>query len=136
MSNPKTLCIIDDDSIYQFAVKRTLEADNIACKVLSFADGEEAMDFFNQNSADSENLPDIIFLDINMPIMDGWQFLDEYVLIKPRISKTITIYMVSSSVDSADLEKAKTIKQVSGYLIKPITTGKLKEVLRALDNVA
>ncbi|MEZ4974515.1 MAG: response regulator [Cyclobacteriaceae bacterium] len=133
MSKAAIICVIDDDDIYQFTVTRTIKAHNIAKKILVFSDGEQAIEFFKANISDSENLPDIIFLDLNMPIMDGWQFLEEYVKLKPRVGKEITIYLVTSSVDPVDTERAKKISEVSDYLIKPIRPEQLKELVEALD---
>lgn len=134
MSKPFIICIIDDDDVYQFTVTRTIEANKLAKKILVFSDGEQAIQFLVDNVANNENVPDVIFLDINMPIMDGWQFLEEYVKIKPRIGKRITIYMVSSSVDPVDVERAKKISELSDYIIKPVTPNKLKDIIEALEN--
>ena len=68
-----------------------------------------------------------------MPVMDGWLFLEEYVKLKPEIGKKITIYMISSSVDPVDIERAKKISDISDYIIKPITILRLKEIIEAID---
>jgi len=129
MSKPFILCFIDDDEVYQYTITRSVKTHDLAKKILVFSDGEEAMWFLIDNIANNENLPDIIFLDINMPIMDGWQFLEEYVKIKPRINKTITIYMITSSVDPVDEEYAKKISEISDYIVKPIKPEMLKEII-------
>jgi len=134
MSKATIICIIDDDDIYQFTVTRALKSQNIAKKIMVFSDGEEALDFFTANIGDREKIPDVIFLDINMPIMDGWQFLDEYVKLKPRVGKKITIYMVTSSVDPVDIDKAERIGEISDYLIKPIQPNQLRELVAAMDH--
>jgi CheY-like chemotaxis protein len=133
MSKPFIICIVDDDEVYQFTVTRAIQTQKLAKKILIFSDGEEAIRFLINNVSKNEDLPDVIFLDINMPIMDGWQFLEEYVRLKPRIGKKITIYMVSSSVDSADLDRAKKINEISDYIIKPITPTALKEIIATLE---
>ncbi|MBA3986853.1 MAG: response regulator, partial [Flavobacteriales bacterium] len=76
-----------------------------------------------------ENLPDIIFLDINMPEMDGWEFMDEFIQIQKSLSKKITIYIVSSSIAFQDTEKANRYKEISGYIIKPFQADCLKKIL-------
>lgn len=133
MSKPFILCFIDDDEVYQYTVTRSVKAHKLAKKILVFGDGEEAMWFLTDNIANNENLPDVIFLDINMPIMDGWQFLEEYVKLKPRISKPITIYMITSSVDPVDYENAKRITEISDYMVKPIKPDMLKEIIENLE---
>ncbi|MFZ6052644.1 response regulator [Halocola ammonii] len=122
-------CIIDDDPIYVFGAKRVMELADFCKSYLIFHNGEDAL---NQLSAliekgDQEALPDLILLDLNMPIMDGWQFLEEFSRIP--CCKKITIFIVSSSVNPSDIEKAKEYSQVSDYLIKPVTMQRLKEVL-------
>lgn len=134
MDNNITVCIVDDDDVYKFAINKTIEINQLAHKVLMFSDGEEAITFINDHLDKLDDLPDIILLDLNMPIMDGWQFLEEYIKIKPRIGKKITVYLVSSSVDKIDLERAEKIAEISDYIIKPITPDKLKDIIRILKN--
>lgn len=132
MNSPFNICIVDDDDIYQFTVIKTLEPLQLAKKIIVFSDGEEAINFLMDNLNKEHELPDVIFLDINMPIMDGFQFMEEYVKIKPRLGKKTTIYMVSSSVDPVDIERAKKISDISDYIIKPIEPGKLKSIIEKL----
>lgn len=131
--NPINICIVDDDDIYQFTIIKTLQLFNLPKNIIAFADGEEALNFMLDNLGEDHKLPDVIFLDINMPIMDGFQFIDEYIKIKPKVGKSITIYMVSSSVDPVDIERAKKISAISDYIIKPIRQGQLKSILEKLE---
>ncbi|MBU0697063.1 MAG: response regulator [Bacteroidetes bacterium] len=133
MSKPFIICIVDDDAVYQFTTRKSIEVHNLARKILIFSDGEEAINFMIDNVANATDLPDIIFLDINMPIMDGFQFMEEYARLKPRIGKRITIYMVTSSVDSEDIERAKSISEISDYIVKPINPEQFKEIINALE---
>lgn len=123
--------MVDDDDVYQFTFTKGLKQNEAAKDILVFSDGEEALGFMEQNFANAEALPDMIFLDINMPIMDGWQFLDEYIQLKPKLAKQIKIYMVSSSIDSADIDRAKAISEVTDYLIKPIDLDQLDSLLKS-----
>ena len=84
-----------------------------------------------QNSI--EDLPDVILLDINMPVMDGFQFVEEYRKVKQKFDKNITIYMISSSVDRADVDKAKGVEEISKYFSKPLEY-KLKLIFEDLLN--
>ena len=99
-----------------------------------FDDGEKAIRFITSalDKDDIGVLPDVIFLDINMPIMDGWEFLEEYLRLKPRIGKKIVIYVVSSSIDMRDLDRARSISEVSDYIIKPISNKRLVSIFSQL----
>ncbi|WP_458626346.1 response regulator [Winogradskyella sp. PC D3.3] len=132
MNSNYNICVIDDDDIYQFTIVKMLKAIDLDKEISLFSDGEEALEFLIDNLYNNEELPDIIFLDINMPIMDGFQFMEEYVKIKPKLNKKIIIYMVSSSVDPVDIERAKNISDISDYIIKPIRAGQLQEIMANL----
>ncbi|MEP5254615.1 response regulator [Winogradskyella rapida] len=133
MNNHFNICVIDDDDIYQFTITKILSSIKMNKKILLFSDGEEALDFMIDNLYSDSELPDVIFLDINMPIMDGFQFMEEYVKLKPKLNKEITIYMVSSSVDPVDIAKAKSISDISDYIIKPIEVKQLKALMADLQ---
>ena len=133
MTKPIIICIVDDDDVYKYTVTKSIEKNKLAKKVLIFSDGEEAINFMIDNVANSNHLPDIIFLDINMPIMDGFQFMDEYVKLKPFVGKKIIIYMVTSSIDDADIERAKKISDISDYIVKPIKVEQLTEIIETLE---
>ena len=132
MNTSYNICIVDDDNIYQFTMIKTLKSIPSTDKIIVFSDGERALNFLTENIDKENKLPDVIFLDINMPIMDGFQFMEEYVKIKPNVGKKITIYMVSSSVDPADIQRAKNISDISDYIIKPIKSGELRTLIQNL----
>src|SRR4051812_42580521 len=89
-------CVIDDDNVYVFGMKKLLQLGKVTDKVMEFYNALDAITFF-RNNPDHEDLPDVIFLDINMPGMNGWEFLENYATI--QLKKDITIYMVSSSIN-------------------------------------
>ncbi len=123
----KTVCIIDDDKIYVYGLKRINSLKQLCPNLIEFPNGKEAMDFLiNPDNAD--NLPDVIFLDMNMPVMDGWDFMDNYAKIKPQLGKKIHIYMVSSSINEEDINRAKNISDISDYVVKPVTRDKMEEL--------
>ena len=121
--------MIDDDNVYQFISLRSLQAINATRAILQFLNGKEALKYLNDKVNDPEALPDIIFLDINMPITDGWMFMDEYKKFKTKLPKKITIYLVSSSIDQKDIRKAKEIEEITDYIFKPITPEKFSDLL-------
>lgn len=127
------VCLIDDDNIYQYTARVILEATGLAKEIHSFYNGSDALSFFtNPTNFMAATLPDVIFLDINMPIMDGWAFLEEYDKFYHELPKKIQIYMVSSSVNSSDMQKSRSYKAVSDYLVKPVSRSKYQELMEAL----
>lgn len=121
-------CIVDDDVVYIYGIKKMLKKKPLCKELKVFNNGYEALEYFKDLTYNSENIPDIIILDINMPVMDGWEFLDEFVPLQPKLSKDVIIYMVSSSIDNHDIDKAKSISAVSDYIVKPITEDKLAQL--------
>lgn len=126
-------CVIDDDEIYTFTVKRIIASSQIAEKTLFFPNGKLAIDFFHEYVHQTDSLPDLILLDINMPVLDGWQFMDEFVKIQPLIKKKVTIYIVSSSIDEADFAQARSYEQISDFIVKPINVAKMQKMVEVLN---
>ena len=129
----KSACIVDDDEIYVFGLKIMMKSVNFCDEIVVCENGEVALNFLKPLTEKPENMPDVILLDINMPVMDGWQFLDEFTKVKPGKDGKTTIYMMSSSVNPADLEKAKTYELISDYLVKPVNKTILKEIVASLN---
>ena len=133
MAPIQSLCVIDDDMIYQFAVKLNIKQLELANSVQTFSNGELARDYFEKNRDHKDLLPDVILLDINMPVMDGWDFLDWFKENKSRLSHTIAIFMVSSSIDWRDIEKAKSYAEVTDYMPKPLTDGDFFQIVERVN---
>lgn len=126
---PKKICIVDDDDLYKLLLKKTIQNLKINTEVISFSNGEEAIKGLFALNSNSENLPDIILLDINMPVMDGWEFMEHYLALKQNFLKEMTLYIASSSIASQDFQKSKSFKEISGYLVKPIFKETIKNLL-------
>lgn len=121
-------CIIEDNLASIFWMKELMEEVGFAEKILTYKNGKEALDQLSLLITQGSTVPEIIFLDLNMPVMDGWDFLDAFTNINPP--KKIIIYILTSSVDPADTKRADKYEQLNGYLIKPITEQSLRDILR------
>ena len=129
MKRLKQITIIDDNKIFVFLTSKLIENTNLVNEISCFENGLDAINFIKENATKEENLPEIILLDLSMPIMDGWQFLDLYVKAAPSLAKKITLYIVSSSISPDDVNRAKSIDEVSDYIVKPITQEKLTKII-------
>lgn len=129
-STIKSVCIIDDDNIYVSLLKKIILNINLCNNLIIFNNGQQSIEYFEQSVDDIsiKNIPDIILLDINMPIMDGWEFLERFNKIKNKFNKDIAIYMVSSSINPLDINKAKSFPIVMDYIAKPINKKQLESV--------
>lgn len=127
------ICIIDDDPITVFGMRKILES-LVECDTIdTFVNGKLAIDEMKKRVANGSSIPEIIFLDINMPIMDGWQFLMEFIALP--IAKGIRINIVTSSIDTADLEKwkyfaSRTIHKIT-FNNKPLRRENLAKITTA-----
>jgi CheY-like chemotaxis protein len=128
MKKNSIICIIDDEEINQFILKTIIKNINKEIRTLSYNNGEEALHSLTELMISIDQLPDIILLDINMPVMGGWQFMDEFVKIIPQIDKKISIYIISSSSAPDDKKKAKSYIEIEGYLTRPIEPYLLKDI--------
>ena len=127
--NFNNVFVVDDDKIFHFIIKKLLLNNNIDVNPTFFENGFEAIEGIKNKLKQGENPPDLILLDINMPILDGWQFLDEFKLIKKLLNKEIIIYIVSSSDNHVDITKAKDYKEeVKNYYLKPMTPEDIKAI--------
>ena len=129
MRTLKKIALVDDDKLFVFLTKKNIEKTEKAEDVKVFENGLKALNFFKENKNKKDVLPDVIFLDLSMPVLDGWQFLEEYTKISDEIAKQITIYVCSSSISHDDIIRAKAISEVSDYIIKPLSTERMLDLL-------
>lgn len=124
----KVICIIDDDPIYQFLINKIIGNSNAGHDLMFFKNGKEAIDYFKLDL--DNNLPEIILLDLEMPVMDGWDFLKE---IGKLPTENTDIYIVSSSISDEDKDKAKGFPKIKGHFSKPINAIKIDEITKHLE---
>src|SRR5687768_3269580 len=127
------LWIIDDDPMSSFYIKRLAELGEFAHIITIYDKAQWAIDYLLHHKKAAEHLPDAILLDIYMPELDGWGFLQEFSKIKDQLTKSINIYIISSSSHPKDMSRAKEFPEVKAYLQKPVTKDELKEVIFQLS---
>ncbi|MCI0751983.1 MAG: response regulator [Flammeovirgaceae bacterium] len=125
------IALVDDDSIFQLIATRTIKGANLTERILQFPNGADALKYLEINFDQPDRLPDILLLDINMPYVDGWMFLEDFEKIKSKLGKEIAIYMVSSSIDPEDINRAKRNKLVSDYIVKPVSKETFARLVKA-----
>lgn len=124
--NEKLICLVDDEQVFHWIAGQFIEQINHGLESVSLYNGNEALEYLQDPG---KKIPDVLFLDLNMPIANGWKFLDEYDSIKDKIGKQIAIYILSSSVDPEDHKKAKTYSYVIDFFSKPITKETIESVI-------
>ena len=129
MSALENVCIIDDDHIFIYGVKRLIQETSFCEDLLVYQNGLDALEELRKRVDEGQKLPAIIFLDLNMPMMTGWEFLDEYLKIEKDDPTNTMVYIISSSVDPKDLLKINQYPIVKNYILKPITSDDLENIL-------
>jgi len=126
--------IVDDDPILIMVCGRLMKITGFSDEVVSAREGREALqvleDIFNSSP---EKLPEVILLDINMPVMNGWEFLEDFKRLVMRFPREIPVYMLSSTIDQADFDKAKTYPVIKGFYSKPLTKDNLEEIKQTIN---
>lgn len=123
MSNSARFIVIDDDPLNNTICRLTIKKALGGVDVRTFTDATEGLKYIDTeySAPDINNASTVLFLDINMPIMNGWEFLEQYECLNPNVKSNIKVYILSSSVDDRDIEKANSNKNIVRYLAKPIT---------------
>ncbi len=137
MKKFKSILIIDDDQTNVFLSRLIIEDMEIADHIYEVFNGEEALKFMEaaispDQHTDTPVYPDLILLDINMPVMNGFEFLDSYEQIKPISQNPPAIVMLTSSNDSRDIDASKKY-DIVGYINKPLSDEKLQQILKKIS---
>lgn len=122
--------LVEDDMIQVFLTSKFIERTGLVNKVTTFGNGKEAFEAMKDRSENGQPFPDIILLDINMPIWDGWEFYDAFIQLPD--SKKVLMYILTSSVSEFDLNKAKDAGLAEKYLSKPMSYDTLNALLTDL----
>jgi CheY-like chemotaxis protein len=128
-SGSVSILLVDDDEINNFISIKLIKKALVNTEIMACLHGKFAIDqLLEIQSADPDRLPDYILLDINMPIMNGWEFLDEYKRLNIDPLGKCKIYIISSSVFSNDINKARSYPLVKDFVSKPLNVEKIREL--------
>lgn len=125
MGRLKRLLLVDDDETSNFLNEFLIKGMGIVDEVFVATNGQEALDFIHEQNKTSQ-YPQLIFLDLNMPVMDGFEFLEEFEKIQQQSDRKTPVYVLTSSNYFKDFERAKFFS-VTGYIIKPLTEEKIRD---------
>jgi len=128
MQQATQLYLVDNDQVYQFTLRKCIELSEEDVELKVFNNGFEAISELRKHQ-EQESLPDLIFLDLRMPMLDGWGFLKEYSKFYESMSKKPDLYFMTSSINQDDREKALHYDEVTGFLEKPHTLIELQNTL-------
>ncbi|MBN4047050.1 response regulator [bacterium AH-315-P13] len=124
------ILLVEDDRATNFLNKYIIKKKSITKHIQVSENGLEALEFLKLGIKDNNLLPDLIFLDINMPILNGWEFLNEYKKLEIAHKEDIVIMMLTSSINPDDKKKAEAIKEVKGFLGKPLTPFNIHNIIQ------
>jgi CheY-like chemotaxis protein len=123
------LMIVDDYELSNYITGKIVEHSGLAEKADSFYSGKAALRYLKSNSSMRQgDYPDLIFLDLNLYDMKGWDFLSEYIKLKESYRRKITLFLLTNSIAEKDREQAKQFPCIKGYLQKPLTMGMIQEI--------
>lgn len=122
------LFLVDDDEIFRLAAEVLIKSSDLTDEVIQLENGLEAYDALMALENTPDDLPEIMFLDINMPVMNGWELLEELKNGPEVIKNKVQIHVLTSSIDPHDLVLSKTYEFIAGYITKPLTEGDLNKI--------
>jgi len=124
------VCVADDDQLIHFTFKKLITGASWPVEVLPFYDGEQLLKYLSDNADNIDALPVVILLDLNMPFVDGWEFLDRYKGIKTKLKRTADIYVIASHPTEKDLAAANADPDVKACIMKPVTRAKIEAIFK------
>lgn len=133
MKEPKVY-IVDDDFIFREVAAVLLKTSGFTSNISHFENGLEAYNELVQNTEPGQILPDVMLLDINMPVMNGWELLEELKVGPSSIRDQVQIHILTSSIAPEDLNLSKTYSFIDGYITKPLTDADVDQLALILGS--
>ena len=124
----KCIMLVDDDPDDNFIHERAIKKTDLANIVVTKTTGMDALEYLKSNKDNKNSHPELIFLDINMPGMNGWEFLQEYARLDKELQSRAIIIMLTTSEYPDDVARAKTWDFVSDFITKPLTKEIMKDI--------
>lgn len=124
----KFVMLIDEDEIDNIINQKIMESNSFADQIMVCRTGAEALEFLAERAKQGGELPELIFLDINMPLMDGFQFLEEFEKLPSAVLDKSRVIMLSSSISPRDIDRAASNRYVKKYLNKPLNSRYLQAI--------
>src|SRR5690606_22650878 len=121
----KNILLVDDEDIANFLIEKIVQSTGLAENIYKALNGREALKFFSE---DKTNYPEVVLLDLNMPIMNGFEFLSAFQMLELKEKENILIILVTSSSNPDDIEKARSLG-IRHYLTKPISADSIKTII-------
>lgn len=118
--------VADDDELVHMLIKRIVSKGNFDVELESFFDGKEIFEQLLRIKDRVELLPDLVILDINMPMYDGWYMMEEFVNLNPEVKEKVKVYICSSSIAPFDKDKAGSCEDIADFIEKPLTIDKFQ----------
>jgi len=122
----QNVMVIDDNRIDLYIASRMITQNNFGKNVMQYSSALEALKFLRENQENLSELPDVIFLDIYMPVMSGFEFMDEYDKLTAPLKNNCKVFIISSSLDEQDITRANNDENIVAMKEKPITKEFLK----------
>lgn len=129
MELPKRFIVVDDDRSNNLICEFSLRRFSADTDIKTFLKPEDALEFIREKYVEStETFPTVVFLDINMPVLTGWEFLNIFKEFENKIKQQFQVYLLTSSIDRRDREKAELNPLVQGFLCKPLSTAVVRNI--------
>lgn len=133
MTYYKTAWLIDDDELCNYLTANTLQSSNFCHELQSFTNAQKALAEL-EASVEIGVFPDLIFFDLNMPVLDGWDFLKAYRNFPEEVKEKCSLFILSSSVDEDDINKSKLYEDVRNFISKPLNKMDLEAIKFQIEN--
>jgi CheY-like chemotaxis protein len=125
----KRVVIIDDDEIFLFLCSKALENIGLTEEIKKFTNSQQGLDYLT-SAIPEVSVPTILMVDINMPLLDGWEIIEGLEKASPSYLRNCKVFILSSSVDVKDKERALSYQSVTGFIIKPLSEANLRSIAK------